>query len=349
MKKKLLCLSIAALLVWIGSAFVSMILFWILFALGFFAVNCAIVFLLANKMIKKTNWWKNQYLFTEQFVSNSGYRDNIVRNYDIVNLGSNPALYAFFYENVKGQSWATGSQGQDMDFEILKYFHSYLKEGATVLIPIMPFTAIAPYIKTRKEYWGLAYYTKFAKILDYSQAVKLPYGRILKRYLKYPLLYNKKAIKYIIRDTVPSNTFSISEQPLMNMQLKQDAEKWINAWKKEFKLKSLSDVFNPTWNVYYDEAIDLSKKIVDFCLERGYKPIFICVPMTKHLSSLFPDDVRKYLVSDFVAKANVHNIPFFDYTLDAELQNPNLYFNSFFLNLSGRKLFTRQVLKDLGI
>ena len=135
----------------------------------------------------------------------------------------------------------------------------------------------------------------------------------------------------------------------MNMQLKQDAEKWINAWKKEFKLKSLSDVFNPTWNVYYDEAIDLSKKIVDFCLERGYKPVFICVPMTKHLSSLFPDDVRKYLVSDFVAKANVHNIPFFDYTLDAELQNPDLYFNSFFLNLSGRKLFTRQVLKDLGI
>ena len=92
MKKKLLYLSTAALLIWIASAFVSMPLFWILFVLGVAIAISGISFLVSNKLIKKTNWWKNQYIFTEQFVSNSGYRDNIIRNYDIVNLGSNPAL-----------------------------------------------------------------------------------------------------------------------------------------------------------------------------------------------------------------------------------------------------------------
>ncbi len=342
-------LAVIAFLVWIASAFISMILFWLLFVLGVLVVLSLASFIIANKLITRTNWWKNQYLFTKQFVSNGGYRDNIIRNYDIVNLGSNPALYSFFYEDVIGQSWATGSQGQDMDFEILKYFHSYIKDGGTVLIPIMPFTAIAPYIKTRKEYWGIAYYSKFAKILDGAQVKNLPYGNQLHKYLRWPLFFNPRAIRYLICDVDPNRTYNIAEQPMMHMELMQDANKWINGWKKEFRLRDLKDVFKPEWNEYYQEALSLAKDMVDYCLERNLKPVFICVPMTKYLSSLFPDDVRNYLVRDFVAKANVHNIPFLDYTLCEDFQDPNLYFNSFFLNMKGRKLFTKRMLKDLGM
>lgn len=349
MKKKLICLFIIAIIVWGASAFVSMLLFWLLFTIGLLFVLAGGIFLVANKLVKKTNWWKNQFLHTTQFVSNSGYRENIIRNYDVVNLGSNPALYAFFYEDVKGQSWATGSQGQDMDLEILKYYHSYLKKGATVLIPIMPFTAIAPYIKTRNEYWGLAYYAKFAEILDRTQSASFPDCRNVWRYMAYPLLYNRYAIRYIFKDIAPNDQYSTMEQPLMQMQLSQDATRWINAWKHEFKLKDIKDVFRPEWRQYYEEAISLSKNIVDFCLEREYKPVFICVPMTKYLSALFPDDVRNFLVHDFVSKANIHNIPFLDYTLCEDFQDPNLYVNSFFLNMRGRKLFTQRVLNDLHI
>lgn len=320
----------------------------ILTSLGLITLLTIVCLLLANKLLKRTNWWKNQYLATEQFVSNAGYRDNIIRNYDIVNLGSNPAYFAFFYENVKGQSWATGSQGQDMDFEILKYYHSYLKKNATVIIPIMPFTAISPYLKERKDYWGLEYYSKFAKILDWSQVQNFPYRNNLFRYLRFPLMFNKKAIKYLIHDVNPDNRFTVTEQPMMKMELEQDATIWIRSWLKEFNLQSLNEVRDDMWKKYYDEAVSINKLIVNFCLERDLRPVFLCVPMTKHLSSLFPSSFHQYMITDFVNKANVHNVPFLDYTNDERFTVDNLFFNSFFMNLKGRKLFTKQVLKDLG-
>lgn len=350
MRRKLYLLAALSIIVWIASFFVSVILGIILTVLGILGVCFLVVFIVANKLIKHTNWWRNQYLATEQFVSNNGYRDNIIRNYDIVNLGSNSAHFGFFYDKVKGQSWATGSQGQDMDFEILKYFHSYIKEGGTVLIPIMPFTAISTYLRERPDYWGLSYYSKFAKILDGAQTAALPCdSRKLNWYLRFPLLFNWRAFVFLLHDNNPDNRYLLSEQTMMEMELEQDAAHWIKGWLTEFRLKNLKDVLDARWLGYYNEAIELNKKIVDYCLERGYQPVFICVPMTKYLSDLFPEDVRNFLVRDFVTKANAHNIPFLDYTHCEDFQDPELYFNSFFLNMTGRKLFTKRVLKDLGL
>ena len=114
-------------------------------------------------------------------------------------------------------------------------------------------------------------------------------------------------------------------------------------------MKQLEDVLNPKWDKYYQEAIDINRKIVGFCLERELKPVFICVPLTKFLSSKIPDNVRKHLVTDFVNKCNENEVPFLDYSEDDEFSNPSYYFNSFFLNLRGRKEFTKRVLNDLNI
>ena len=349
MRKKIYLLLFICIAIWIISVFVNIWLFIVLTTIGIIGVLCIALFIIANKLLIRTNWWRNQYLATEQFVSNAGYRDNIIRNYDIINLGSNPAHFAFFYENVKGQSWATGSQGQDMDFEILKYYHSYLKRGATVIIPIMPFTAISPYLKERKDYWGIEYYSKFAKLLDGSQTLTFPYGKKLIYYLRYPLLFNIKAIRYIVHDANLDTRYLLNEQTMMKMKLEQDANIWIQNWLKEFNLRSLNEVNGNLWKKYYEEAITMNKKIVDFCLERELKPVFLCVPITKHLSSLFSTSFHQYMITDFVNKANVHNVPFLDYTNDERFTADNLFFNSFFMNLKGRKLFTKQVLKDLGI
>ena len=350
MRKKLYCLIILAVFVWIASFFVSFTLGIVLTILGILCISSISIFLIVNKLIKYTNWWKNQYLATNQFVSNAGYRDNIIRNYDVINLGSNPSHFAFFYQDVKGQSWATGSQGQDMDFEILKYFHSYIKEGGTVIIPIMPFTAISTYLKERPDYWGLSYYSKFAKIIDSAQLTKMPFSRLkLQLYLRFPLLFNPRAIIYLFHDCNPDNRYQLSEQLMMKMELQQDAENLIKGWKKEFRLQSLEEVMDSRWSKYYLEAIELNKQIVNYCFERGYKPVFVCAPMTKFLSDLFPQEARNYLIRDFVSKANDKNIPFLDYTLSEDFQDPNLYFNSFFLNMRGRKLFTQRVLKDLNL
>lgn len=349
MRKKIYLLLFICIAIWIISVFVNIWLFIVLTTIGIIGVLCIALFIIANKLLIRTNWWRNQYLATEQFVSNTGYRDNLIRNYDIINLGSNPARFAFFYESVKGQSWATGSQGQDMDFEILKYYHSYLKKGATVIIPIMPFTAISPFLKERPDYWGIEYYSKFAKILGGSQTLALPYGNKLLYYLRYPLFFNFKSVRYLLHDVNPDNRYMITEQPLMKMELEQDANKWIKSWLKEFNLRSLYDVKGENWKKYYNEAIEVNKRMVNYCLERGLKPVFLCVPMTKHLSSLFPEDFYQYMIKDFVNSANNQNIPFLDYTKDDRFSDDKWFFNSFFMNLIGRKKFTKQVLKDLGL
>jgi hypothetical protein len=89
--------------------------------------------------------------------------------------------------------------------------------------------------------------------------------------------------------------------------------------------------------------------MIDFCIERNLKPVLIIPPMTKYLSCLLTDTIREIYIYSFIREANVKNIPFLDYMDDERFSDPSLYFNSFFLNLRGRKLFTKQVLKDLNI
>lgn len=349
-KKKLaMAVLVFVLLITIVICFIDAV--WGIFLFAFYGLClCALaVGLLLNQCVKKTNWYKNLFLHTGQFVSNAGYRDNLIRNYEIVNLGSNPALFAFFYEQVNGQNWSTGPQGLDMDFEILKYFHNYLKAGSTVLISIMPFTSISPYLKGKPKYCSRSYYAKFAKILAQNYINGIPELKRSKYFSRFPLLYKPASLLYLLHDVAPDMRYLISEQPMMAMELEQDANRWIEGWLKEFDMKSLDIPLTEEWKKYYDESITLLRSMISYCLERNYQPILICPPMTDYLSKKFPQQYRQAYVLDFVRKSNTANIPFLDYTECTEFQNPALYFNSFFLNLHGRKLFTRRVLKDLGI
>lgn len=349
MKRKILFLGVIFIILILITAPFCLWLSMLMLAAAILTMSSMFTFWVLNKLYKKTNHWKNNFLFTENFISNSGYRDNLNRNFDIANLGSNPALFGFFYEKVKGQNWATGSQGLEMDFEILKYNHSYLKEGGYVLIPIMPFTSISQYIKTKNEYWSPMYYLKFSSILDYAQTCVLPYGKMLLKLNQYPLLYYPRNVLYIIRDVELNKGLTITEQQLDYSKLKQDATVWINEWEKEFDVKSMDGFFDDKFADYKNEAVNILQKMISFCLERGYNPILITVPMSKHLAEKFNDEFKHKLIIDFVNEANTSKIPFLDYMFNEEFGDDSLYINSFFLNLKGRKLFTNKVLTDIGL
>lgn len=160
-----------------------------------FIVFCAImIFIVLNKLVKKTNWWNNNTALSKQFVSNNGYRSNLQRNYEIVNVGSNPARFAFFYEDIRGQNWSSGTQGLDMDLEVLRFYHSFMKQGATVILPIVAFSSVSGYLNRYPS--GKHYLAKFASILDGLQIKYHPKFKDLCSYMQYPLLYNFSA--YVI-------------------------------------------------------------------------------------------------------------------------------------------------------
>lgn len=349
MKKKLKIYGTLCILVDLVLLFISKVLFIITTILILLVGFGGVTLLFLNALYKRTNHWKNQFLFEKNFISNLGYRDNLSRNLEVVNLGSNPAKYGLFYENIRGQNWATGSQGLEMDFEILKYFHSYLKEGGIVLIPIMPFTAISQYIKTKKEYWNDNYYIKFAKIIDPYQTRQLPNGvKILKK-VRYPLIFDPTLIRYLFVDTPKDNSLEVSEQTMSAVELEHDADKWIEGWKKEFDATNVKDFLSDKYTPYREESVAILQSIIEYCKERNIKPVLLTIPMSKYLSKKFSDDFRKKMINDFVGELKIDGILFLDYMFDLRFDNPALYNGSFFLNLKGRKLFSTQVMKDLQL
>ena len=343
-KKKLLVL---ILLIFISALLVYNVFIGVLFLFaGAFS-------LLSNRLVKKTNWYRNIFIYTNQFVTNKGYRNDLQRNYDIVNLGSNPALFAFFYENVKGQNWATGSQGPEMDLQILRYYHSYIKEGGVVLIPIVAFSSCSTYLTHYKpNFYGMSYYARFAKVLEDGLQARtcIPNYKKVRRWMKYPLMYSFRTVRYLIKDVEPDSRHLIVEQPMSLLELNNDAGKWIHGWMKEFDILDLNAPLDERMEKCHEECADQFAAIVDFCKERQLKPVLVFPPISSVLASRFSRQARETYIYSFVCRVQKRTpVEFLDYMDCEEFSSPQHYFNSFFLNLRGRKLFTHRVLKDLGL
>lgn len=342
MKRKLF--AVFCLTVWVASWWVSFWLFAGLTLLGFLGGAAIAGNRLGNRLLKKTNWYKNQFVFTSFSTS---YRDNLVRNYEVANVGSNPARFAFFYETVKGQNWSTGSQALDMDLEVLKYYHSYLKEGGYVLVPIVPFTSVSASLRFGNM--NRAYKVKFASVLNYWQVVKLPGGLAARQWIDRPLSGNWKALRYLLKDVEKDKRLDIVEQPMESIELRRDAEGWMRLWKNEFSIKDWEAPLDARLQKDREQSVKDLQAILDFCLERNLRPVIVIPPMSAFLAAKFTKRMRETYIYSFIRQANVRKVPFLDYLDDPRFTDVGLYFNSFFLNLRGRKLFTKQVLADLGI
>lgn len=352
LRKKYL-LILAAAFIAAGSLFINICYASIVLLLYVIIALLLSLFLIANKVLKKTNWYRNIFVHTRQFVTNAGYRHNHQRNYEIVNIGSNPAVFAFFYEDIKGQNWATGSQGPQMDFEILKYYYSYLKEGGIVLLPIVAFSSCSMYLTHYKPWWrGSVYYARFVKVLEnnYQARQCIPSWKKVTGWIKYPLFFTPSAIRYIFMDVKEDTRHLITEQPMQLMELEENAKYYMDSWKREFDIKDLDAPLDEKMEKCHNECARIFADMIDFCKERGLKPYLIFPPVSSVLSGQFSDKTKETYIYSFIRKIQeLSEIPFLDYMSDERFASPSLYFDSFFMNLHGRKLFTGQVLRDLGM
>ena len=300
-------------------------------------------------MIKQTNWWNNMFVYTHQFVSNFGYRENLVRNLQIANVGSNPARFCFFYEDVLGQNWSTGTQGLNMDLEVLRFNHSYLSCNAVVLLPLVPFSLVSEYLKNKNGFRDYKYYVKYTNVLDQSQINCIPCAKDIWGFVHSPIRYNHKAWKYLINDEEPDRRLEIADQHMMLADLMNDADCIIKGWKGEFDIKDLSGPLPDHLLQGMEDSVALLTEIIDFLLEREYRPVIVLPPMTSILHDKLPAIFWQTYIYNGITKLNRPDVPMLDYLHDKQWQSTDLYFNSLFMNLRGRKLFTKQVLKDIGL
>lgn len=315
---------------------------FIINALGFVCLTGLFVI---NKVLLKSNWYKNLFVDFNHtlYPDNTWYRNHDERNFDIVNLGSNCAKYAFDYSvsSIKAMNWSSGSQTLIDDFKIVKNFHSILKDGGTVLITIMPFTSINKKV-------GFIDSFKFCATLD-STLIDVKYRRKCFLCSQFPILLGKKALKAFIkvligRDSLFNNNQRQSEKnPMTENQLQEDAKIWIDGWKNQFGISDLSAPLTEDKQKGRQVRIEVMRNLIDFCKERGYKPVYVIPPVTKYLAEYFTPDFKKIYISDFLKQVD-REVLLLDYSEDKKLMDKDLYFNSYFLNQTGAKLFTKHVL-----
>lgn len=303
---------------------------------------------LMSPVLKKSNWYKN--LFIEDiYPGNIWYREHDDRNFDLVALGSSGAKWAFDFNDcpIKAMNWAQQPQTLVEDYNLLRNFHSILRKGGYVIITIMPFTSL-------NKQTGIRDALKYQNV--HSHEPIQPYLHTeAQRIARHPILMGKPAIKALIKfligkdEPLRADGFAMSEDNPMNQeQLDKDALSFVEGWKNQFKISDFEAPLTPENQQGRDFRINLMRTIVDFCIERSYKPVYVIPPVTKHLSKYYtPLFEERYIY--FYIKEVDRKIPLLDYSKEEKFQSDDLFFNSFFMNKKGRKLFTDKVLLDLGL
>ncbi len=314
-----------------------------LFALLLLSVCClSLLFYAANKCLMKTNWFKNFFIYAKdaRLVQK---KQNFDIKLHIVNVGSNPARFSFFYENVNGLNLSYGTQSLDLDLAVLKEYKDYLDKDCYVLLPIVPFSSISAYLEGTLEL-----YVKYA---DFS-SVNVSDKRLLlkaRAFSKYPLLFSPTALRYLLRDSLPNKQLEIVEQHMQHLELIQDANQWLKCWKDEFGITRLGDPLTEDLLEARRNSIRIFSELIEYVLINGWKPVIISPPFSKELSELFTPQMKEVYVDSFIREFDKYQIPYLDYIYSESFSDSSLYANALYMNLKGRKMFTSDVLQKLSI
>ena len=341
MKKKILALGLLYAALCLFSLAVNIKIAISLLLVGILVLFVFAALLYINKSVKKTQWYQNVIPNMSLYPTNEWYREHLERNFDVVNIGSSSARYAFDYSGlpVKAFNWGEQPQSLNNGFKILKTYFSILKKGGTVIISLGPLSGLDVEGKWQKDANDKYYYILPSELInDYSSVAKRR---------NYPLVYYPiTSIKNLLRKILGKENGQNTE--LIKIFV-DDSERWIKIWKDEFGITSFEEPLSEVNNKGKEKRIALLKEIFTFCIERDLRPVIVIPPMHRSLANKFTSTFRENYIYSFVNEANIFNVPFLDYMDDERFDDDKYFYNSFFLNEEGAKMFTNIVLKDLKI
>ena len=299
-----------------------------------------ILLLLFNYLFKQTEWYKKQSEDAIKF-------KNILTNLQTVNLGSNNGKYSLDYTNIgcNGMNWAVGPQAICFDYKILKTFIHKIKKGGSLIIVISPFHSILDKFVDKNA--NDKYYLFLPKELipDYSKLRHLK-ARINHHFPLFFLIRNPRLIFHIIRKN--KATYNLTYNPMNQSQLIADANKWMQGWKKQFNIKNLEASLPANVLKIQKDNRKVLTDIIELCRAHQLQPLIVLPPITQYLLKHLTTNLRQMYIYNFLDEViQKTGIKLLDYMDDERFSNPDLYFNSFFLNQRGRREFTQIVLKDI--
>lgn len=293
----------------------------------------------ANNKIRKSNWYYNQFPHLREY-------ERLERNADIICIGSTPAKNAIDFKtvsNVRGYNLAICPETIFYDFQVLKNYHSYLREGGTVVFVLCPFTFLKDHYRNEfgsESYLNIRYYPVLHRAMIDTFDNKLYH-----KWVEEPLLIGKDAWKRLIKDSPVSKALCHETNPDTEEQSKQRCKERVKNWMREFRMNDL----NPEHISQETEAaiqgnIKIFKQMKAFAEERGYHPVIIIPPFPSEMTALLPENLVQHTLFEPVKQTG---IPYISYYGNNEWLSRDLYYHGFLLNATGRKKLTNDIMSRL--
>ena len=291
-----------------------------------------------NALARRTPWHDNT-LFED---CKKFWRHNTF-NLKVINLGSTSAVCAFDYSDsqVPAANFAISRNPLAGDLAILKNYISFLNpNGSYVFIPLCPFSSLAG----SYDYMDDRYYTILypSTIINYSYIHEI--HALHKRdnpFMYYPISALFTDFKYYIK----KKNHVLSEQ-----QLKDDAEDKIKSWMHEFSLDGFENNLSLKNQDAVEDAAKILNDIISYCIANNATPVITIPPVHQSLYKHLHGDGEKVLIDSLLSKISYTDIIIKNYMFHTEFaENAYLFQNSFLLNKSGARKFTKILLEELDI
>ncbi len=292
-----------------------------------------------NALVRRSRWF-NEEIFPG---CNKFLRYNTF-NTKVINLGSTSSYYAFDYSGlpVKGANFALPCNPLLGDEAILKNYFGYLAPNEShVIIPLCIFSSLAGSYDIDDDRYYLLLYPNSIPHFSYRRQQKVKQFAA-KPFRNYPIFASFGEFRRFFpkKDACP----------MTEDEMQKDAEKWMNGWMHEFSLKSCSAPLSLLNKDAVEDASSILNRMISFCTERNITPTLVLPPMYHTLADKFDKEARNNLIYSMIDKLDDNSVTFLNYMDDKSFSyDRTLFSDSFLLNSKGCKLFTRRVLKDIGI
>jgi hypothetical protein len=219
--------------------------------------------------------------------------------------------------------------------------------------------------ETYKEYFSKKCYVVFGVDLFY-------FACDLDKNKKYNSEYEKKYLQFLkIRKTIfrsvgwsfaeryfpvlhhPKDAIKIAfgikkynkeKSILTDEEFMKGATGLLKGWKQQFNLENFQDGKQAEKYLdVFEKNINIMKSVIDDCLDKGFRPIIVCMPVSEYVSSQISNDLVKSFLLDNVTRAAEDKALVLNYWNHDEFSKNKCYFNGHCMTGEYAKKFTDDV------
>lgn len=317
----------------------------------------------------------NRYHELDKFNDIKTYDSKIL----ISNIGSSHGEYDLNYDDLRQRGYTCfnfglASQNYELDYAILQQYQDDLQEGGVMFIPVSYFSFNDEVISDKEREERSVRYYQFLEpryIPDYDWYVdvtthKLPVLTAQDKLLKLlPDLWTqsglseKLSLKVLAAEedmqtgpsqnadgqqTQVSQSEDMADESETEEQEGEDSQADAETVQRfeEIGYERYQRHFGGKTDYFQQEQIDLLKKIIEFCKDRGITPVLITPPYTKYYTQYISAQWMQQFYEVLVQICREEQTVYYDYGMDARFTESLQYFGDpDHLNTEGSQYFTR--------